>query len=126
MQNNNIQVFHKVQMGSIILTHGDSDGICSGAIVKSAFPDSDVFFAGTLVQGITEAGRDYDFKRSILNALSEDIPPPEIGGLLDSVLCHLAVFHGGTGGGHPFAGDARIPKKHLEAFLYDLDDALGS
>ncbi len=162
------------------------------------------FFAGMLVQGIIEAGRDYDYKRNILNSLSWDMPPPEIEGLMDSaviasrkeehirelvrqkvvklknlayvidvngymskaaiyaasygnshvgVSCEyrahkhvydlsirprgcevdlnsllrcVAVNHGGTGGGHPFAGGARIPRKHLEAFLYDLDDALGS
>ena len=31
-------------MSSIIFTHGDCDGICAGAVVKSAFPDSAVFF----------------------------------------------------------------------------------
>lgn len=30
--------------GTIIFTHGDSDGICSGSIAKSAYPDADVFF----------------------------------------------------------------------------------
>lgn len=161
------------------------------------------FFAGTLIQGIIEAGRNYDYKRDILNALSEDIPPPEIDGLLESaiiasrkeehimalvrekvvrlrnlsyvidingymskaaiyaasygnscvgvsceyrphkhvydlsirprdceadlnsILRRVAVLHGGSGGGHHYAGGARIPRKHLEAFLYDLDDALG-
>ena len=161
------------------------------------------FYAGTLVEGLAEAGRDYDYKRKILDALSEDVPPPEIEGLLDSavrasrkeehirdlvrqkvarlknlayvidingymskaaiyaasygnscigvsceyrphkhvydisirprdckvdlnkVLRSIAPRHGGTGGGHPFACGARIPKKELEAFLYDLDDALG-
>ncbi|MBP2029696.1 RecJ-like exonuclease [Methanohalophilus levihalophilus] len=29
---------------TIIFTHGDSDGICSGSIAKSAYPDADVFF----------------------------------------------------------------------------------
>ena len=29
---------------TIIFTHGDSDGICSGAIAKSAYPDSQVYF----------------------------------------------------------------------------------
>ncbi len=29
---------------SLILTHGDSDGVCSGAIAKRAYPDSDVYF----------------------------------------------------------------------------------
>ncbi len=29
---------------SLILTHGDSDGVCSGAIAKSAYPASDVYF----------------------------------------------------------------------------------
>jgi len=162
------------------------------------------FFAGTLVQGITEAGRNYDYKRAIMEGLSEDIPPPEINGLLNSaiiaskkeehimslvkqrvvkmknlayvidingymskaaiyaasygeacvgvsceyrahkhvydlsirprgctadlnkILRTLAIDHDGTGGGHPSAGGARIPKKHLEAFLCDFDDALGA
>lgn len=160
------------------------------------------FYAGTLIQGIIEAGRDYDYKRKILYALSEDIPPPQIENLLRSaviaskkeerirrlvrqkvvklrnlsyvidingymskaaiyaascgstdvgvsaeyrphkhvfdlsirlrngdvdlntVLRSVAICHGGSGGGHPFAGGARIPGKRLEAFLYDLDDAL--
>ncbi len=161
------------------------------------------FYAGTLIQGITYAGRDYDYKRRIVDALSEDVPPPEIEGLLEAaviasrkeeeiktlvresvvklknlayvidingymskaaiyaasygnalvgvsceyrhhkhvydisirlkdggvdlnmILRRVALQHGGTGGGHPFAGGARIPRKELEAFLYDLDDALG-
>ena len=29
---------------TLILTHGDSDGVCSGAIAKSAFPEGDVYF----------------------------------------------------------------------------------
>lgn len=286
-------------MSSIIFTHGDCDGICSGAIVKSALPDSTVFFtspvsllgelnnldesyesivicdiavdektcmqlkkkladlakvskvvymdhhplpekgyntnwfyhdtcstseqayriferklsrdmrrvaiyfyAGTLIQGITYAGRDYDYKRRIVDALSEEIPPPQIDGLLEAaiiasrkeeeirilvrqkvvklrklayvvdingymskaaiyaasygnalvgvsceyrphkhvydlsirlrnggvdlntILRRVSLNHGGTGGGHPFAGGARIPGNHLEAFLHDLDDAL--
>ncbi len=161
------------------------------------------FYAGTLIQGITYAGRDYDYKRRILDALSGDIPPPEIAGLLESaviasrneeeikdnvrhrvvklrnlayvrdingymskaaiyaasygnanvgvscefrshkqvydisirrrngdvdlntILRRVAPIHGGTGGGHPFASGARIPGKELEAFLYDLDEAIG-
>jgi len=160
------------------------------------------FFAGTLVQGVIEAGRNYDYKRDILDALSDDIPPPEIENLLDSalvaskkeehirtlvrkrvvklrnlsyvidingymskaaiyaasygdsllgvsceyrkhkhvydlsirprdcdadlnvILRSIAPSHGGTGGGHPSAGGARIPGDQLEAFLYDLDDAV--
>ena len=31
---------------TLILTHGDSDGICSGALAKSAFPDAYVYFTG--------------------------------------------------------------------------------
>jgi RecJ-like exonuclease len=157
-----------------------------------------------LIQGITYAGRDYDYKRRIVDALSEDIPPPQIEGLLEAaiiasrkeedirvqvrqkvvrlknlayvidingymskaaiyaasygnalvgvsceyrphkhvydlsirlrnsgvnlntLLRRVSLKHGGTGGGHPFAGGARIPKKELESFLYDLDAALGS
>ena len=44
------------------------------------------FYAGTLIQGITHVGRDYNYKRRILDALSEDLPPPEIEGLLDSAV----------------------------------------
>ncbi|WP_319507898.1 DHHA1 domain-containing protein [uncultured Methanolobus sp.] len=33
---------------TLILTHGDSDGVCSGAIAKSAYPDSDVYFTSPL------------------------------------------------------------------------------
>jgi RecJ-like exonuclease len=160
------------------------------------------FYAGTLIQGITEAGRNYNYKRKIVEALSLDTPPPEIDGLLDSaliaskkeedirnlvrerlvklkkiayvidingymskaaiyaasygnaqvgvsceyrshkhvydlsirlrhgsvdlntILRRIAPEHNGTGGGHPSAAGARIPKKELAAFLYDLDDAL--
>jgi single-stranded-DNA-specific exonuclease len=161
------------------------------------------FYAGALIQGITYAGRDYDYKRKVVDALSLDVPPPEIEGLLEaaviasqkeeeirrlvnekvvklknlayvidingymskaaiyaasygnaligvsceyrrhkhvydisirlknggidlnSILRRVAPDHGGTGGGHPFAGGARIPQKELKAFLYDLDAALG-
>ncbi len=44
------------------------------------------FFAGTLILGIIEAGRNYDYKRQILNVLSLDTPPPEIEVLLDSAI----------------------------------------
>ncbi|MEZ5334014.1 MAG: DHHA1 domain-containing protein [Methanolobus sp.] len=33
---------------TLILTHGDSDGVCSGAIAKSAYPDSDVYFTSPI------------------------------------------------------------------------------
>ncbi|WP_340818475.1 DHHA1 domain-containing protein [Methanolobus sp. WCC4] len=33
---------------SLILTHGDSDGVCSGAIAKSAYPDADVYFTSPI------------------------------------------------------------------------------
>lgn len=29
---------------TLILTHGDSDGVCAGAIAKSAYPEADVYF----------------------------------------------------------------------------------
>ena len=44
------------------------------------------FYAGTLIQGIAHLGRNYDHKRRILEALSEDLPPPEITGLLESAV----------------------------------------
>ncbi len=44
------------------------------------------FYAGVLIQGITYAGRDYDYKRRIVDALSKDIPPPQIEGLLEAAV----------------------------------------
>jgi RecJ-like exonuclease len=35
---------NRLKAKTLILTHGDSDGICSGALAKSAFPDSYVYF----------------------------------------------------------------------------------
>ncbi|TGC09174.1 DHHA1 domain-containing protein [Methanolobus halotolerans] len=35
---------NSTKSSSLILTHGDSDGVCSGAIAKSAYPGSDVYF----------------------------------------------------------------------------------
>jgi single-stranded-DNA-specific exonuclease len=39
-----------------------------------------------LIQGITYAGRNYDYKRKLVEALSYDIPPPEIEGLLEAAV----------------------------------------
>jgi RecJ-like exonuclease len=44
---------------------------------------------------------------------------------LNTILRRVAPDHGGTGGGHPFAAGARIPERELEAFLYNLDEAIG-
>ena len=189
-----------------IAIYGAIGDFSETAVVKKWEHDWDMrtlyFYAGALIQGITYAGRDYDYKRRILYALSEDMPPPEIEGLLEAaiiasrkeeeirilvrqrvvklrklayvvdingymskaaiyaasygnalvgvsceyrahkhvydlsirlrnggvdlnaILRRISLSHGGTGGGHPFAGGARIPKKELEAFLHDLDDAL--
>ena len=35
---------NQLKAKTLILTHGDSDGICSGAIAKSAYPDAYVYF----------------------------------------------------------------------------------
>ena len=189
-----------------IAIYGAIGDFSETAVVKKWEHDWDMrtlyFYAGALIQGITYAGRDYDYKRRILYALSEDMPPPEIEGLLEAaiiasrkeeeirilvrqkvvklrklayvvdingymskaaiyaasygnalvgvsceyrahkhvydlsirlrnggvdlnaILRRISLSHGGTGGGHPFAGGARIPKKELDAFLHDLDDAL--
>ncbi len=190
-----------------VAIYGAMGDFSETAVIKKWMRDWDkrtlYFYAGTLIQGITNAGRDYDFKRRIVDALSEDIPPPRIEGLLEAALiaskkeeelkvhvrekvvklkklayvidingfmskaaiyaasygnalvgvscehrAHKHVYdisirlrnggvdlntilrrvapeHGGTGGGHPFAGGARIPEKNLKAFLFDLDEALG-
>lgn len=190
-----------------VAIYGAMGDFSETAVIKKWMRDWDkrtlYFYAGTLIQGITYAGRDYDFKRRILDALSEEIAPPWIEGLLDAaliasrkeeeikvlvrekvvklkklayvidingfmskaaiyaasygnapvgvscehrahkhvydislrlrnggvdlniILRRLAPEHGGTGGGHPFAGGARIPEKNLMAFLKELDDALG-
>jgi single-stranded-DNA-specific exonuclease len=189
-----------------VAIYGAMGDFIESEIIKKWMRDWDkrtlYFYAGVLIQGITYAGRDYDFKRRIVDALSEDIPPPQIEGLLDAaiiasqkeediklivrqkvvklknlayvidingymskaaiyaaaygdarvgiscehrshkhvydmsirlrkgdadlnlLLRRIAPEYGGTGGGHPFAGGARIPEKELKAFLYDLDDAL--
>lgn len=140
-------------MSSIIFTHGDRDGICAGAIygaigefnetglIKKWERDWDkrtlYFYAGMLIQGITYAGRDYEYKRNIVEALSEDTPPPEIDYLLEAAvkasakeeeikslvrekvarLKNLAYVIDING--------YMSPRKELEAFLYDLNDALG-
>ncbi len=189
-----------------VAIYGAMGDFSETAVIKKWARDWDkrtlYFYAGTLIQGITYAGRDYDYKRRIVDALSEDIPPPQIDGLLEAALlasrkeeelklnvrekvvklkklayviningymskaaiyaasygnalvgvscehrAHKHVYdisirlrnggldlnmilrrvapeHGGTGGGHPFAGGARIPEKNLKSFLYDLDEAL--
>ncbi|WP_341537171.1 hypothetical protein [Methanosarcina barkeri] len=33
-----------IKAKTLVLTHGDSDGICSGAIAKTAYPDAYVYF----------------------------------------------------------------------------------
>lgn len=43
---------------------------------------------------------------------------------LNVLLDRIATHYGGTGGGHPQAGGARIPAQSLDAFLHDLDEAL--
>ena len=35
---------NRLKAKTLILTHGDSDGICSGAIAKTAYPDAYVYF----------------------------------------------------------------------------------
>lgn len=189
-----------------IAIYGAIGDFSETAVIKKWERDWDTrtlyFYAGALIQGITYAGRDYDYKRRIVDALSEDTPPTQIEGLLEAaiiasrreeeirilvrqkvvklrklayvvdingymskaaiyaasygnalvgvsceyrphkhvydlsirlrnggvdlntILRRISLAHGGTGGGHPFAGGARIPKKELEAFLHDLDDAL--
>src|SRR5665648_49360 len=56
-------------------------------LIKNWLKDWDkrsLFFqAGLLIQSIIQAGRDYDFKRSILKPLSKDIIPSSIGNLTE-------------------------------------------
>ncbi|MCC4768515.1 phosphoesterase [Methanosarcina sp. DH1] len=35
---------NRIKAKTLVLTHGDSDGICSGAIAKTAYPDAYVYF----------------------------------------------------------------------------------
>jgi RecJ-like exonuclease len=44
------------------------------------------FYSGALTQAIIEIGRDYDAKREIVKALSKDIIPPQIKGVLSKAL----------------------------------------
>ncbi len=56
---------------TFIFTHGDSDGICSGAIAKSAYPDSHIYFTSpvSLLQKL-ELGKGY--KRVIICDIAID------------------------------------------------------
>ncbi|RLF06483.1 MAG: hypothetical protein DRJ64_04445 [Thermoprotei archaeon] len=45
---------------------------------------------------------------------------------LNIILRRLAPKHGGSGGGHPHAGGARIPLENLEKFIKELDEEVGS
>lgn len=158
--------------------------------------------AGTLIQGIEEARRDYNYKRKIVSAMSQGKIPSHVPGLADKaikasqfeeqlrlrvrenvkrmrslayvvdangylskaaiysgvygnrpvgvaaqhrghkpvfdlsirsrnkihlneILQRIAPKYDGHGGGHPNAGGARIPEKHLDAFLHDLDRSIG-
>lgn len=56
---------------TFIFTHGDSDGICSGAIAKSAYPNSQVYFTSpvSLLQKL-ELGKGY--KRVIICDIAID------------------------------------------------------
>lgn len=160
------------------------------------------FQAGTLIQAILQKGKDYDFKRTLLNPLSRDRIPSRIPGLLElardaalneekirvfvkqnvkvlknsayivntnnsiskaaiyaasygrkdvgiaaeqrpkkgiydlsirsrgqadvnRLLRTIAPRFGGSGGGHPRAGGARIPEESFEAFLRTFDAGIG-
>ncbi|MGB9928699.1 MAG: DHHA1 domain-containing protein [Methanosarcina sp.] len=39
-----VELENKLREKTLILTHGDSDGICSGAIAKTAYPEAYVYF----------------------------------------------------------------------------------
>jgi single-stranded-DNA-specific exonuclease len=92
-------------MRTIIPTHGDSDGICAGALALAANPGSPLYFtnavssdnsesihemvqdwdkrslyyqAGTLSQGIEIGRRDYEFKRWLVAQLAQNIQPSDL------------------------------------------------
>ncbi len=44
---------------------------------------------------------------------------------LNKLLRVISLKHGGTGGGHASAAGARVPSASFEAFLHDLDIAIG-
>lgn len=160
------------------------------------------FQAGTLIQAVLQKGKDYDFKRTLLNPLSRDRIPSRIPDLLElardaalneekirvfvkqnvkvlknsayivntnnsiskaaiyaasygrkevgiaaeqrpkkgiydlsirsrgqadvnRLLRSIAPQFGGSGGGHPHAGGARIPEESFEAFLHAFDAGIG-
>ncbi len=160
------------------------------------------FQAGTLIQAVLQKGKDYEFKRTLLNPLSRDRIPSRIPDLLElardaalneekirvfvkqnvkvlknsayivntnnsiskaaiyaasygrrevgiaaenrpkkgiydlsirsrgqadvnRLLRSIAPRFGGSGGGHPHAGGARIPEESFEAFLHAFDAGIG-
>jgi len=56
---------------SLILTHGDSDGVCAGAIAKSAYPDAHVYFTSP-VNLLTKLKFADDYKNIVICDIAVD------------------------------------------------------
>ncbi len=60
-------------MRAIILTHGDSDGICAGALALAANPDSPLYFTNA-VSILTDILEAKGFDRVVVCDIAVNIP----------------------------------------------------
>jgi len=60
-------------MKSIIFTHGDSDGLCAGALALAAFPDSPIYFTNAVsIMADIENAKGFD--RVVISDIAINIP----------------------------------------------------
>jgi len=60
-------------MRTIIFTHGDSDGICAGALALAAFPDSPIFFTNA-VSILADLENAVGYDRAVICDIAINIP----------------------------------------------------
>lgn len=80
-------------MRTIILTHGDSDGICAGAVSLAANPGSPLFFTNAVgILGDIEQARGFD--RVVVCDIAINIPTaPQLKAKLDSIAREAEVIY---------------------------------
>jgi single-stranded-DNA-specific exonuclease len=73
-------------MSTLILTHGDTDGLCSGALALSRYRDARVIFTSPM-EVIEDLGHSRDYDRVIICDIAIDI---SIASALKAVVDHIA------------------------------------
>jgi RecJ-like exonuclease len=80
-------------MRAIILTHGDSDGICAGAVALAANPDSPLFFTNA-VSILADIDQARGFDRVIVCDIAVNIPTaPHLKAKLDDIARDAEVIY---------------------------------